>query len=107
MPAVKPEHLVPIQDLVGLVNSRAPRHHLVRQLGLREVDYSALNRPAMLRHLVVHRRQGLESVLLVPELDFLERPQSQQPAFLAPRPLHQHNPPAASLVLLLKQDLVA
>lgn len=107
MPVVKPEHLVPIQGLVGLVNNRTPRHHLVLQLGLREVDYLALNRPAMLRHLVVPRRQGLASVLLIQELGFLELPQSQQRAFLAPHRLHQHNPPAASLVLLLKRDLVA
>lgn len=107
MPVVKPEHLVPIQGLVGLVNNRTPRHHLVPQLGLREVDYLALNRPAMLRHLVVPRRQGLASVLLMQELDFSELPQSRQRAFSAPRRLHQHNPPAAFLVLLLKQDLVA
>lgn len=107
MPMVKPEHLVPIQDLVGLVNHRILRHHLVQQLGLREVDYLALNRPAMLRHLVVPRRQGLASVVLVQELDFLELLQSQQRAFSAPRRLHQHNPTAASLVLLLKQDSVA
>lgn len=107
MPVVKPEHLVPIQDLVGLVNNRILRHHLVQQLGLREVDYLARNRPAMLRHLVVPRRQGLASVVLVQELDFLELLQSQQRAFSAPRRLHQHNPTAASLVLLLKQDSVA
>lgn len=106
MQVVKPEHLVPIQGLVGLVNNRTPRHHLVPQLGLREVDYLALNRPAMLRHLVVPRRQGLASVLLMQELDFSELPQSRQRAFSAPRRLHQHNPPAAFLVLLLKQDLV-
>lgn len=107
MPVVKPEHLVPIQDLVGLVNNRILRHHLAQQLGLREVDYLARNRPAMLRHLVVPRRQGLASVVLVQELDFLELLQSQQRAFSAPRRLHQHNPTAASLVLLLKQDSVA
>lgn len=107
MPVVKPEHLVPIQDLVGLVNNRIPRHHLVQQPGLREVDYLALNRQATLRHLVLPRRQGLASVVLVQELDFLDLPQSQQRAFLAPRRLHQHNPAAASLVLLLKQDSVA
>lgn len=107
MPVVKPEHLVPVQDLVGLVNNRILRHHLVQQLGLREVDYLALNRPAMLRHLVVPRRLGLASVVLVQELDFLELLQSQQRAFSAPRRLHQHNPTAASLVLLLKQDSVA
>ena len=107
MPVVKPEHLVPIRGLVGLVNNRIPRHHLVQQLELREVDYLALNRPAMLRHLVVPRRQALASVVLAQELDFLELPQSQQRAFLAPRRLHQHNPAAASLVLLLKQDSVA
>lgn len=107
MPVVKPEHLVPVQDLVGLVNNRILRHHLVQQLGLREVDYLALNRPAMLRHLVVPRRQGLASVVLVQELDFLELLQRQQRAFSAPRRLHQHNPTPASLVLLLKQDSVA
>lgn len=107
MPMAKPEHLVPIQDLVGLANNRILLHHLVQQLGLREVDYLALNRPAMLRHLVVHRRQGLASVVLVQELDFLELLQNQQRAFSAPRRLHQHNPTAASLVLLLKQDSVA
>lgn len=107
MPVVKPEHLVPIRGLVGLVNIRIPRHHSVQQLELREVDYLALNRPAMLRHLVVPRRQALASVVLAQELDFLELPQSQQRAFLAPRRLHQHNPAAASLVLLLKQDSVA
>lgn len=106
MPVVKPEHLVPVQDLVGLVNNRILRHHLVRQLGLREVDYLARNRPAMLRHLVVPRRQGLASVVLVQELDFSELLQSQQQAFSAPRRLHQHNPTAASLVLL-KQVSVA
>lgn len=106
MPVVKPEHLVPVQDLVGLVNNRILRHHLVQQLGLREVDYLARNRPAMLRHLVVPRRQGLASVVLVQELDFSELLQSQPRAFSAPRRLHQHNPTAASLVLL-KQDSVA
>lgn len=104
MPVVKPEHLVPIQDLVGLVNNRILRHHLVQQRGLREVDYLALSRPAMLRHLVVPRRQGQASVVRVQELDFLELLQSQQRAFSAPRRLHQHNPTAVSLVLLLKQD---
>ena len=107
MPVVKPEPLVPILGLVGLVNNRTPHHHLVLQLELREVDYLALNRLAMLRHLVVPRRQGLASVLLMQELGFLELPQSQQRAFLAPHRLHQHNPAAASLVLLLKRDLVA
>lgn len=107
MPVVKPEHLVPTQDLVDLVNNRIPRHHLVQQLGLREVDYLALNRPVMLRHLVVPRRQGLASVVLVQELDSLELPQSQQRVFLALRRLHQHNPTAASLVLLLRQDSIA
>lgn len=107
MPVVKPEHLVPIRDLVGLVNNRILRHHLVQQRGLREVDYLALSRPAMLRHLVVPRRQGQASVVRVQELDFLELLQSQQRAFSAPRRLHQHNPTAASLVLLLKQDSVA
>lgn len=106
MPVVKPEPLVPIQGLVGLVNNRTPRHHLVLQLELREVDYLALNRLAMLRHLVAPRRQGLVSVLLMQELGFLEVPQSQQRAFLAPHRLHQHNPPEASLVLPLKRDLV-
>lgn len=106
MPVVKPEPLVPIQGLVGLVNNRTPRHHLVLQLELREVDYLALNRLAMLRHLVAPRRQGLVSVLLMQELGFLEVPQSQQRAFLALHRLHQHNPPAASLVLPLKRDLV-
>lgn len=107
MPVVKPEHLVPIQDLVGLVNNKILRHHLVQQLGPREVDYLALNRPVMLRHLVLPRRQGLASVVLMQELDFLELLQSRQRAFSAPRRLHQHNPTAASLVLLLKQDSVA
>lgn len=107
MPVVKPEPLVPILGLVGLVNNRTPRHHLVLQLELREVDYLALNRLAILRHLVPPKRQGLASVLLMQELGFLELPQSQQRAFLAPHRLHQHNPPAASLVLLLKRDLVA
>ena len=106
MPVVKPEPLVTIQGLVGLVNNRTPRHHLVLQLELREVDYLALNRLAMLRHLVAPRRQGLVSVLLMQELGFLEVPQSQQRAFLALHRLHQHNPPAASLVLPLKRDLV-
>lgn len=106
MPVGKQEHLVPIQDSVGLVNNRILRHHLVQQR-LREVDYLALNRPAMLRHLVVLRRQGLASVVLVQEPDFLELLQSQQRVFSAPRRLHQHNPAAASLVLLLKQDSVA
>lgn len=106
MPAGKQEHLAPIQDLVGLVNHRVLRHHLVQQR-LREVDYLALNRPAMLRHLVVLRRQGLASVVLVQELDFLELLLSQQPVFSAPRRPHQHNQTAASLALLLKQDSVA
>lgn len=106
MPVGKQEHLVPIQDLVGLVNNRILRHHLVQQR-LREVDYLVLNRPAMLRHLVVLRRQGLASVVLVQELDFLELLQSQQPVFSAPRRPPQYNPMAGSLALLLKQDSVA
>lgn len=107
MPVVKLEHLVPIQGSVGLVNNRTPRRHLVLQLGLLELDCLALNRPAMLRHLVLLRRPEPASVLLTQELDFSELPPSQQQAFLAPRRLHQHNQLAASLVLLLKQDLVA